>query len=618
MSRYSRRSFLSTVGGAAAAAPLLPLAGCQTAEAATAPASGDGPAGAAPEVVRSGRVVDVTLTSERVERTFEAGTATETRARLRAYNGQIPGPLLELRPGDHLRVRLENRLPPTDSAGWTGDHNVPHALDTTNLHFHGLSVIPHLFQPVGTSDPTAEMIAVRPGEDLVYEIPIPDDQPDGLYWYHPHHHGSTVVQAVTGMAGGIVVRGPVDEVPEVAAAAEHVLVFNDIGLFPSEDGSDVWEYEPKQNSLWDTLGNQVEIWDPSTETMIPAPDLKGGFSTGDYKRRYYLVNGEPFFREDHNFATGPKVTPPGCPPHVQFDPGAMPLGTQLAVPRITMRPGEVARFRLLNAMSDNVMPIAVEGHDLHLIELDGVNFPTPRTLPVVPVTNAYPDQQLLLAPANRASFMLKANATPGVYKVMQLAQCAQFLYSSPRVLAEIEVVGDPVTMALPTALPIPAREYPLISPDEVKRVRNVVFSMQFEGGLNPLIKLDFMINNTVYDERSVQAVVNVGDVEEWHLTVPSMMEGGSEGHPFHIHVNSFEVISITNLSKQAAGDADATTVFPPGTIQDTIWVPADHTVVIRSTFKQWTGKAVYHCHILPHEDTGMMQNFLILPEHSGH
>ena len=72
------------------------------------------------------------------------------------------------------------------------------------------------------------------------------------------------------------------------------------------------------------------------------------------------------------------------------------------------------------------------------------------------------------------------------------------------------------------------------------------------------------------------------------------------------------MISITNLS------TGVVTPFAPGTIQDTIWIPADHTVVIRSKFKQWTGKAVYHCHILPHEDTGMMQNFLILPEHSGH
>ena len=50
---------------------------------------------------------------------------------------------------------------------------------------------------------------------------------------------------------------------------------------------------------------------------------------------------------------------------------------------------------------------------------------------------------------------------------------------------------------------------------------------------------------------------------------------------------------------------------PPGTIQDTIWIPAGSEVVIRMRFQQWTGKAVFHCHILPHEDTGMMQNFLI-------
>jgi hypothetical protein len=42
-------------------------------------------------------------------------------------------------------------------------------------------------------------------------------------------------------------------------------------------------------------------------------------------------------------------------------------------------------------------------------------------------------------------------------------------------------------------------------------------------------------------------------------------------------------------------------------------VPANTTAVIRLKFKQWTGKSVFHCHILPHEDTGMMQNILLLP-----
>jgi FtsP/CotA-like multicopper oxidase with cupredoxin domain len=72
-----------------------------------------------------------------------------------------------------------------------------------------------------------------------------------------------------------------------------------------------------------------------------------------------------------------------------------------------------------------------------------------------------------------------------------------------------------------------------------------------------------------------------------------------EGHPFHLHTNSFEVISINGVPVE------------PGTIQDTVWVPHMQKVVIRVKFEEWTGKDVFHCHILPHEDTGMMQNLLI-------
>jgi len=98
----------------------------------------------------------------------------------------------------------------------------------------------------------------------------------------------------------------------------------------------------------------------------------------------------------------------------------------------------------------------------------------------------------------------------------------------------------------------------------------------------------------------VNYVVDRGGVEEWRLVVGDSQHGGTEGHPFHIHVNSFEVISIGGTAQL------------PGLIQDTVWVPVNTVVVIRSKFKQFVGKAVFHCHILPHEDTGMMQNFLIV------
>ncbi|WP_457652040.1 multicopper oxidase family protein [Rhodocaloribacter sp.] len=575
MSRLTRRHFLTAFGGAALSGGIL------------GPKAFRPPGSAEPE-----RFYDLVAR-------WKETTLDGTRVRLRSYNGEIPGPLLETRPGETLRIRLRNELTPYDSSAWNGNHNVPHMLNTTNLHLHGLEIMPHLFQPVGASDPTAEMIAIHPGEELWYQFHLPDDHPSGLFWYHPHHHGSTVVQAVTGMAGGLVVRGPIDEVPEIAAAREIFLVIEDIGLFPSEDDPDLWTYEPKQNAVWDTLATSdpISIWNPKTQKMEPAPTLRGGFTTGDYKLRYYLINGQPFYREEHNYATGTKA-PPGCPPGYTLQQD--PVGAQLDVPVFSLRPGEVVRFRMLNAGSDDLMPVVVEGHELHLIALDGVNFPAPRTIPEKPVDGAYGDQQLLLAPANRAEFLLRAGA-PGVYKIVQLEQCVQFLRSAARTLAEIVVEGVPFDppMGIPRELPLPIRHYPLLDPRDVRQRRNVVFSMAAPGGLNPIVGLDFMINNALYDEASIQAVVKVDTVEEWRLRVPDADHGGTEGHPFHVHVNSFEVISINGEEQ------------PPGTIRDTIWVEPNGEVVIRMKFRQWTGKSVYHCHILPHEDTGMMQNFLI-------
>ncbi|WP_167737401.1 multicopper oxidase family protein [Sphingomonas parva] len=506
------------------------------------------------------------------------------RVRLRAYDGQVPGPPIVTRPGETLRIRLHNDLPPYDSSAWNGDHNVPHQLDTTNLHLHGLDIRPHLFEPLGTSDPLAPMIATGPGQSFDYAFKLPDDQPPGLYWYHPHHHGSTAVQAVSGMAGALIVRGAIDEVPAIKAARDISLVVQDIGLFPSDSEADLWTYEPKQNAIWQTFGGNVTIYNPATGKAEPT-SLKGGFTTGDYALRYYLLNGEPFFREEHNQAAP-----------------TSPTATQLTPKRIRMRPGEVVRFRMLNGSSDNLMPIVIEGHDMHLIALDGVNFGAPRKIAPYGTDGL---GQVLLAPANRAEFLIKGASRPGVYRLLQLAQTQQFLESPQKVILEIEIAGSPVTMALPTALPLPSRNYPLIQPSEVKRVRTIQFGGTFPGVANPWVGIDFLINNMQYEEDAVPIVVNRDDVEEWHLVVEGPHHGGTEGHPFHIHVVSFEVISIGGVPQ------------PPGTIQDTIWVQERSEVVVRMRFKEWLGKSVVHCHILPHEDTGMMQNFLIVDASTG-
>lgn len=515
---------------------------------------------------------------------WKVKTLNGLRAKLRSYNDQVPGPALIAVPGEALRVRVVNGLTPYDSSGWTGDHNIPHELNTTNLHVHGLDVAPHLFEPLGTSDPQAPMIQIKPGESYDYVFELPEDHPPGLYWYHPHRHGSTAVQAVSGMAGPIIVRGDIDEVPEIKAARDVILAIQDIGLFPSETEADVWTYEPRQNAIWQTFpqkvgdtDHNVTIYDPATGKTVVQPDLKGGFTTGDYAERFYLLNGEPFFQETHSNTTPTDPTP-----------------QQLDVQQFKMAPGEVVRFRMLNGCSDNLMPIVVDGHEMHLIALDGVNFPALRTIPVYQDTTG--NGQVLLAPANRVEFLIQAGE-PGRYAIRELEQDQQFLSSAAKVIAEIIVEGPENKMALPQTLPTPARYYPLL--DAVSHRRTLEFAGTIPAQQNPYVGLDFTINGMLYDEDTVQQEVALGDAEEWILKVGDSDHGGTEGHPFHIHVNHFEVISIAGVPQ------------PPGTIQDTVWIPKNAEVVIRMKFKDFTGKGVYHCHILPHEDTGMMQNFLI-------
>ena len=127
-------------------------------------------------------------------------------AQLLTYNGQIPGPRLEAKPGDRVQIRFTNRL------------NQP-----TNLHYHGLHI-----PPTGSGDNV--FLEIAPGERYTYEFQIPPDHPGGTFWYHPHYHGLVAEQLFGGLAGLFVVRGALDDIPEVKAAQEAFLVLKDFAL----------------------------------------------------------------------------------------------------------------------------------------------------------------------------------------------------------------------------------------------------------------------------------------------------------------------------------------------------------------------------------------------------
>ena len=156
---------------------------------------------AAGPMTSQGGVLDLPLTAQAGPVSLAGRSAA-----LYSYNGLVPGPRLEIRPGEQVRIRFANRLP-----------------EVTNLHFHGLHV-----SPSGNADNV--FLEIPPGENQTYEFFLPRDHRSGTYWYHPHVHHLVARQLWAGLAGLLIVRGELDDIPEIRDADEEFLVLKTLGL----------------------------------------------------------------------------------------------------------------------------------------------------------------------------------------------------------------------------------------------------------------------------------------------------------------------------------------------------------------------------------------------------
>jgi suppressor of ftsI len=498
--------------------------------------------------------------------------------RTRTYNGQIPGPTMYTQPGATLSVTINNQLPPNPSAPIPSSARVfpsadmesmgrmpmgrsvlatnidpmnnPHLFNTTNLHVHGLQTIPHMFEPVGTSNPAAMFVAIDPGTSYTYNFQIPPDQPSGLYWYHPHHHGSTDVEISGGMAGLIIVKGPIDAVPEIAAARDIPIAIQSLQV----------DADPKLPGIYDT------------EYIAYQPPASGGYSPRS-QYIFLLVNGQLV-----NLMSSLILEQPNSITSQAFAPM-----------QLVMNPGEVVRLRILNGTNALNLPLQLPGFEVYVIGYDGVNVLQPQQMDQTGGNNIF------VPSGARLELLVRAPQTPGSYTLSALAITNQ-VHPWPQFdLVQIAVAGNPVTMGIPATLPTPTREYPLIADSELVGSRSVAFAASASTSI--LAGTALTVNTKSYDEMSVMFNLTLGAAEEWTIT-----NNMAEGHPFHLHTNSFEVRSSTS----AAG----TTTYNPPYIADTVWVPANGKTVIRVRYKQWKGKDVFHCHKITHEDQGMMANIM--------
>ena len=472
-----------------------------------------------PRVESANGVLDVVLNIKFADVVVNGQTMN-----LRTYNGTFPGPTLVAKPGDTLRIREINALPP-EAPGPDHGINHPHGFNDVNVHTHGLNV-----NPEDSEDNV--LLTIHPGETFLHEIHVPADHPTGTFWYHPHKHGAAACQLGSGMAGVLELTDPqrdIRAVPEVGAAREVVLVFHELYIKDRSDG------------VGEVPGMPTDVAE---------------YFYGDAIRNELTVNG----------VACTELGPDG----------------KVLVPEIRMRPGEVQHWRMVQAGVFQNWFFAIDGHQSHVIAYDGITTERVETV-----------GEFMFVPGQRRDILVQASATPGTYAVKRKAfkQGAELNTWPEIVLFNVVVVGDPNPMGLPTTLNPPSGRLPHVRDDEIVYRRDVPFD--FIDNTEKGIFL-FTIDNKVFKPGRTDFTMVMGTAEEWTIT-----NNPASDHPFHIHVNWFEVMKVVDGAGQE-------TVYNPPIWMDTANIPANGRIVVRMRFQNYQGKSVFHCHFLTHEDEGMM------------
>ncbi len=270
------------------------------------------------------------------------------------YNGDLVAPTFRIKPGDSIQFDLINNFPENPDDQRLGAFpKDPYTTNyhTTNYHTHGLTV-----DPGGISDNVFRRM--QPGTTSPVQVDVHEDHQSGTFWYHPHKHGSASFSFFDGMAGFIIIEGgpgDLNEVPEIAAAKEVLMAFQ---VIRTDENGDV----PFVNQ------DATQFSSDSDEAA------NGLWATYLNSNGYFVTNG-------------------------------------VMNPTLRMRPGEVQRWRMLDAASGETLPIALEGHSLHILANDGINQAEMISLDV--------GEPYVMGAGNRVDLLVKAGE-PGTYELQVL------------------------------------------------------------------------------------------------------------------------------------------------------------------------------------------------------
>jgi FtsP/CotA-like multicopper oxidase with cupredoxin domain len=256
------------------------------------------------------------------------------------------------------------------------------------------------------------------------------------------------------------------------------------------------------------------------------------------------------------------------------------------MPDIRIRPGEPQVWSLLNASASAFYVLRLEGHTFDVIADDGTPLRSPRLN----------QETLMLASGKRLEVIVHGTATKGSY-VLSYDAYDQGVDQWPhKSIATLIVKGDawtgPDHPGVDTSVALEDLSTAIVPPE---LVRTIVFGQNNsvpEGEFGR-----FTINGHSWDPDYSEWTSTLGTTEEWFIRNDT-----NQDHPFHVHVNPFQITRINGSS--VAFDS----------YQDVAIIPRFGSLTVRTKFRDFTGGPILmHCHILDHEDMGMMTRFEIAP-----
>jgi len=431
------------------------------------------------------------------------------------------------------------------------------SLVATNLHFHGMTLAPvcHQDEVLKTS--------IQPGDaPFEYRFRVPMTAPPGLYWYHPHIHGFSKAQVLGGASGALIIEGLERANREVAGLPERVLIIRDQDLMnPDAPPAKSEPVVPKM--LIDRDGDSANN---GTGFGKPAKDLSINFVPVPY---------------------------PCYPPAL-----------------LRMRPGERQLWRVLNASAITYLNLAMifqrAPQMLGIVAIDGV----PLNHNGNPANAIEWRDHVGLPPGARVEFIVTGPpaGVPALF-VTRTVDTGQGGENDPNralasIIAESDAPEPQSALGLP-GQPIAAAALPWLGDVAPVRVRKLFFSEKLQDPANPNSATEFYITvdgetPAAFDPNSAvpSIVARQGEVEDWVIENRS-----NELHAFHIHQIHFLLL-----------DWSGAPVDEPF-LRDTVNVPYYNgrmlqypSVRLRMDFRDpnTVGTFVYHCHLLEHEDAGMM------------